>query len=197
MEKELIKQIYGDIDEKFVEIGAKKILKVINNLPPLERDIFTSLYITKLPFKEVASILGITPKKLKGIELRAIGLLEQPETMKRVFISDFEETMQKLQNDFDDYVEEYQNEIREMENVCSLLKLITYNQLTNILLEQGVELLKLETVIERALKISRIHTIKDLLNKTENELLNIRYIGKTRLEKLKFQLAKKGLKLKD
>lgn len=78
-----------------------------------------------------------------------------------------------------------------------------YNQNTNIkedkkenVFEIGIEELDLEVRSYNCLKRADIHTIGDLVCKTEKELIKVKYMQKRCLEEIQCQLAKLGLALR-
>ncbi len=78
------------------------------------------------------------------------------------------------------------------------------NQNTNIkqninkekMLEMGIEQLDLEVRSYNCLKRAGIHTIEDLINKTEKEIMKVKYLEQRSLEEVQYQLAKLGLALR-
>lgn len=79
-----------------------------------------------------------------------------------------------------------------------------YNQNTNRkesnkkenMLEEGIEELDLEVRSYNCLKRAGIHTIGDLVNKTEKEIIKVKYLEKRSLEEIQYQLAKLNLTLR-
>ena len=62
-------------------------------------------------------------------------------------------------------------------------------------LEMGIEELDLEVRSYNCLKRADIHTIGDLISKTEKEILKVKYLEQRSLEEIQYQLAKLGLAL--
>ncbi|MEY8321457.1 DNA-directed RNA polymerase subunit alpha C-terminal domain-containing protein [Lachnospiraceae bacterium 46-61] len=63
-------------------------------------------------------------------------------------------------------------------------------------LKMGIEELDLEVRSYNCLKRADIHTIEDLVNKTEKEIIKVKYLEKRSLEEIQYQLAKLGLALR-
>ena len=63
-------------------------------------------------------------------------------------------------------------------------------------LEMGIEELDLEVRSYNCLKRAGIHTVGDLIDKTENEIIKVKYLEQRSLEDIQYQLAKLGLTLR-
>lgn len=69
------------------------------------------------------------------------------------------------------------------------------NKKENVL-EIGIEELDLEVRSYNCLKRADIHTIGELINKTEKDIIKVKYLEQRSLEEIQYQLAKLGLALR-
>ena len=72
---------------------------------------------------------------------------------------------------------------------------IKQNSKKENIFEMGIEELDLEVRSYNCLKREDIHTIGDLISKTEKEILKVKYLEQRSLEEIQYQLAKLGLAL--
>lgn len=63
-------------------------------------------------------------------------------------------------------------------------------------LKMGIEELDLEVRSYNCLKRAGIHTIGELTNKTEKDIIKVKYLEQRSLEEIQYQLAKLGLALR-
>ena len=70
------------------------------------------------------------------------------------------------------------------------------NDKTKNMLEMDIEELDLTLRSYICLKRESIHTIKEIVNKTEKEIMQVKYMEQRCLEDIQYQLAKLGLALR-
>lgn len=70
------------------------------------------------------------------------------------------------------------------------------NDKTKIMLEMSIEELDLTLRSYICLKRAGIHTIKEIVNKTEKEMMQVKYMEQKYLEDIQYHLEKVGLALR-
>ena len=111
--------------------------------------------------------------------------------------SDIENPMFHLDLSF-----EYDASSREcVEKLSDLMKILKEENINfkdrEFILNSSYESLNLSARAEHACMRAEIKTVRDLTNRSEADLMNLRYCGKTTTKEIKEKLSKFGLGLKD
>lgn len=193
----LIEVLFGDcelVDINYIEEHFEENIKeVFETISEREQLVIELRYIEGYTLEAIGNQLVVTRERVRQIESRAIRRLRHPA---RLYKLRYGKEVVNLQDDIKKLTEELVIKKNFLINLINNPKLITIST-EEIVSQKPLEDLDLSVRSYNCLRRANIHTIGDLLEKSERDLTKVRNLGNRSLQEVKQKLYYIGLQLKN
>ena len=209
-----IKVIYGDskdiyiVDDKSLKEIEQNVEYLLDNtMLPDEASIIRMRFRGHMSLEEVGKILGKTREWIRQKELKALRKMRHPSRTKAIFtpfkvsqeITEKTEVLNQKNKELSELIGKCLNHIDILSNALKGVGAQVTVALDNpdaelaVLLARKIEDIDFSVRASNCMRRAGIETLKDLTEKTENEMINIRNLGRKGFDEIKEKMLSFGL----
>ena len=177
----LINSVF-DNDKAWQEAYLPGIIEVVNELKDYEKTIII-LRFTGLNGREIADIINRSKSRVYQVEHKVLRILRNPMRRKRMIAVSTAEFNQVKDNEIN-----LMNELKRWKKVDIDMEM-------NKLLSIPIEELDLSIRSFNCLKRGGINTVGDIINKSQEDIVKLRNLGRRSFEEVRSKLAEFGIDL--
>lgn len=187
----------GILDVSYFDMLEAHIAKVLNeNLTEKQIYIMTMRYgldITEVThtYQEIADALLLTKERIRQILQKSLRTLRRSNQARQLSLAS-QQDIYELKYELKDEIKRLKSELMSIRGSASNY---SYSYTSEPIPDISIDELELSVRTEQTMYRMKIKNLRDLVRKTESDLLRQRNFGKVSLEEVKATLAKKGLKL--
>ena len=210
----LIQAIYGVSKTIYMtdEKSTKEIIDNVdyildNNMKPDEATIIRMRFRGRLRLDAVATSLGVSRERIRQKELKALRKLRHPSRTSAIFtpfkvseqIKEKTEVLEQKNKELSELISKSLDRIDILSNALKTVGAQVTVAIDNpdaelaVLLARKIEDIDFSVRASNCMRRAGIETLKDLTEKTENEMLNIRNLGRKAFDEIKEKMLSFGL----
>jgi RNA polymerase sigma factor (sigma-70 family) len=194
--QDFIDVLFGNdktVDIQYIEEHFDNIIGgLLETLTDREQIIMKQRLIDGYTFEAIGRQEGVSRERIRQIEARAIRKLKHPSRLKYLM---YGSEVQLLQDDVNDLIKELKAKKLELLEQLANPHLIKLDG-TEITKNKKIDDLDFSVRTYNCLKRAGINTIEDLLEKTEEDMMRVRNLGRKSLREVKDKLGEKGYMLR-
>lgn len=173
---------------------------IMQTLTPREEAVINYYWKDGLTLKEIGEQLDVSGERVKQIATKALARLRHPARWNMIIgVHDLLEEKHNLQQELTDSIEELKRKIQEVKKLSIFIPQDINEQIEALVDKEETSLIELELSVrsQNCLTRAGLKTLKDITDKTEEELMKIRNLGRKSCKEIKNKVHELGLKLKD
>ena len=173
---------------------------IMQTLTPREEIVINYHWKDGLTLEEIGTQLNVTRERARQIETKALTRLRHPARWNMILgVHDLLEEKHNLQQELTDSIEELKRKIQEVKKLSIFIPQDINEQIEALVGKEETSLIDLELSVrsQNCLTRAGLKTLKDITDKTEEELMKIRNLGRKSCKEIKNKVHELGLKLKD
>ena len=210
----LVQAIYGDsktiymTDEKSYKEISENIDYILDNtMTPREAMTIRMIFRGHAKLEDIAATLGVTRERVRQIELKALRKLRHPSRTNAIFtpfklseqIKEKTEILEQKNKELSELISKSLDHIdilsKALKSVGAEITVTLDNPNAElaVLLARKIEDIDFSVRASNCMRRAGIETLKDLTERTENEMLNVRNLGRKAFDEIKEKMLGLGL----